>query len=267
MKAGQSLLLLVSGGASALAEVPQQGFGLEALRAENAKLLASGLDIHAVNARRREFSRIKGGGLLSHFSGARADVLAISDVSGDDIAVIGSGIGACPPTPGFKCRTRIVASNAIARQSAAAQAGVLGMPVFANEENLYGDVYIVAKRLGVAIRNQAPGVAIHGGEPTVMLPESPGEGGRNQALALALAREIDGLENVCVLVAGTDGTDGPTEAAGGIVTGQSWALLPGGDDALERADAGTWLKQAGCLFVTGPTGTNVMDLMVVVRAD
>ncbi|MCB1462362.1 MAG: DUF4147 domain-containing protein [Nitratireductor sp.] len=262
----QSLLLLVSGGASALAEVPQEGFDLGTLRAENAKLLASGLDIHAINTRRRTLSRIKGGGLLSHFAGRRADVLAISDVEGDDISVIGSGIGACPAGANFDCRPRIVASNAIAREAASAEAAALDLEVVASEESLHGDVYQVARRLGAAIRDQAAGVAIHGGEPTVVLPDQPGEGGRNQALALALAREIDGMTGVCVLVAGTDGTDGPTDAAGGIVTGESWASLAGGEAALERADAGTWLRQAGALFVTGPTGTNVMDMAVVVKS-
>ncbi len=265
MGADQSLLLLVSGGASALAEVPAEGFDLAALRAENARLLASGKDIHAINARRREISRIKGGGLLSHFTGRSVEVLAISDVPGDDVAVIGSGIGLCPAQAGFACDTRIVASNAIARQAAAAKAEAMGLEVVANAESLHGDVFEVARLLGEAIRRQKPGVAIYGGEPTVVLPDEPGRGGRNQALALALAREIDGMDGVCVLVAGTDGTDGPTDAAGGVVTGADWQSLPGGEDALARADAGTWLDQAGCLFVTGPTGTNVMDLVVVVK--
>lgn len=265
MGADQSLLLLVSGGASALAEVPAGRLSLEELRKQNAALLASGKDIHAINAERRKISRIKGGGLLSHFSGRQVDVLAISDVPGDDIAVIGSGIGACPAGADFACSTRIVASNAIARQAAAEKAEALGFSVVANEESLHGDVFEVAKRIAESIRRQPPGVAVHGGEPTVVLPDDPGRGGRNQALALALAREIDGMDGVCVLVAGTDGTDGPTDAAGGIVTGADWQSLPGGEEALARADAGTWLDQAGCLFVTGPTGTNVMDLVVVVK--
>jgi hydroxypyruvate reductase len=109
----------------------------------------------------------------------------------------------------------------------------------------------------------APGALILGGEPTVILPENPGRGGRNQALALALSREIAGLPGLAVVVGGTDGSDGPTDAAGGIVDGATWG--PGAEDALARADSGTFLETRGALLVTGPTGTNVMDLLVAVK--
>ncbi|MEP5091100.1 MAG: MOFRL family protein, partial [Paracoccaceae bacterium] len=86
---------------------------------------------------------------------------------------------------------------------------------------------------------------------------------RNQALALNLAREIQGTEGLTILVAGTDGSDGPTDAAGAIVDGNTWDASA--EDALVRADAGTWLDQRGALLRTGPTGTNVMDLMIALR--
>ena len=104
---------------------------------------------------------------------------------------------------------------------------------------------------------------VFGGEPTVVLPERPGRGGRNQALALALAREIAGQPGLTVIVGGTDGTDGPTDAAGAIVNGETWS-----EDALaylDNADSGSFLKKAGALLVTGPTGTNVMDLLIALR--
>ncbi|MEX0287190.1 MAG: MOFRL family protein, partial [Paracoccaceae bacterium] len=97
----------------------------------------------------------------------------------------------------------------------------------------------------------------------VVLPESPGRGGRNQALALALAREISGCEGLTVVVGGTDGTDGPTDAAGAVIDGATWG--DGADLALQRADSGSYLDRAGALLVTGPTGTNVMDLLVAIR--
>ncbi|MGG7645580.1 DUF4147 domain-containing protein [Rhodovulum sp. YNF3179] len=265
MSADETLLLLVSGGASALAECPAEGVSLDDLAAENARLLAGGQDIHAINARRRALSRIKGGGLLAAFGGAGATVLAISDVSGDDIAVIGSGIGQCPAAAGGTCETRIVASNAIARDAAAAAARAAGLAVHVNAEDLYGEVELLARALGPRLRALPPGVAILGGEPTVTLPPDPGRGGRNQALALALARQIAGEAGLTLLVAGTDGTDGPTQAAGGIVDGASWARATGGAEALARADAGRWLAAQRCLFTTGPTGTNVMDLMIALR--
>lgn len=259
-----SLLLLVSGGASALAEDLVAGRTLDDLRALNTRLLAEGLDITAMNAERRKVSRIKGGGLLAGFRGSRVRVLAISDVPGDDIAVIGSGIGAVPDDAGFASDTRIVASNAIARRAAARAARDMGLAVLADEEALHDDIRALAPRIGARVLDMQRGVLILGGEPTVVLPENPGRGGRNQALALELAREIAGRDDLTVLVGGTDGTDGPTDAAGGVVDGATWG--PGAAEALARADSGSYLEQAGALLVTGPTGTNVMDLLIALRA-
>lgn len=260
------LLLLVSGGASALAEVPKGEMTLDTLQRENARLVGSGLDIHAINAERRKFSAIKGGGLLSNFAGTSVQVLAISDVPADEIAVIGSGIGAAPPQSSeFAYGCRIVASNAIARTAVCEAAKGAGLAVRANEENLYVDVSGCADRVFRMLIEGEPGVYVLGGEPTIVLPPDPGEGGRNQALAAEIAKRISGTEGLSVLVAGTDGTDGPTNAAGGLVDGSSWKAAQGGEDALARADSGAWLEAAGCRFITGPTGTNVMDLLVAVK--
>ena len=111
----------------------------------------------------------------------------------------------------------------------------------------------------------APGLYIFGGEPTVVLPVEPGEGGRNQALAVAFAREIADSGDIFALAAGTDGSDGPTDSAGGYVTARDWDRVKGGASALAAADSGSWLRKSGGLFVTGPTGTNVMDLMLVLK--
>ncbi len=262
MPKGSHLLLLVSGGASALAEVPRDGVDLRTIAAMNARLLGSGLDIHAMNAERRRLSRIKGGGLLSAFRGARATVLAISDVQGDDVGVIGSGIGLVPPDAGFTSQTRLVGSNRVAREAAAAEAARLGIPVLGNAEALYDDVDAAAEVI-VAALDGRPGLWIWGGEPTVVLPPDPGRGGRNQALAALVAERIAGRAGLAALVAGTDGSDGPTQAAGGLVDGATWDAA--GSAALARADAGTWLESRGALFVTGPTGTNVMDLALALQ--
>ena len=263
MAPGSHLLLLVSGGASSLAEDLVPGATLNDLARLNTRLLSGGLDIGAMNARRRELSRIKGGGLISRFPGARVTVLAISDVPGDDIAVIGSGIGAPPENPGFAVHTAIVASNALARRAAVEVAQNQGLAVLSNEEALHDDYLSVAAQLGERLRQMNPGAMIFGGEPTVQLPESPGCGGRNQALALALAREISGCPGFTVVVGGTDGTDGPTDAAGAVVTGNTWT--DEATDALAKADSGRFLRDAGALLITGPTGTNVMDLVVAIR--
>ena len=260
---GSHLLLLVSGGASALAEAPRPGITLADITALNRELLASGQDIATMNATRTRLSRIKGGGLLSQFNGARVTVLAISDTSGDQIETIGSGIGLCPPRPGLICDTRIVASNAVARAAAATKAQSLGMSVHGNAETLYDDVAAAALLMTRTLPT-APGLMIWGGEPTAVLPPNPGQGGRNQALALHMAQAIRGRSDLSVLVAGTDGSDGPTTAAGGLVDGTTW------DDSaaafLRSADSGSYLATHAALFTTGPTGTNVMDLALALRA-
>lgn len=257
------LLLLVSGGASSLAEDLVPGKSLEDLGALNRQLLAEGLDIGAMNAERRKLSRIKGGGLLSHFRGARVTVLAISDVPGDDLGVIGSGIGALPDAAGFAAHADIIASNAHARTAAGSAAQEAGLDLLINDEAMHDDYLTVATRIGEHLRQMPKGVMVFGGEPTVVLPEEPGRGGRNQALALALAREISGQAGMTVIVGGTDGTDGPTDAAGAIVTGDTWSDEAA--DYLRRADSGSYLDKAGALLVTGPTGTNVMDLVIAIR--
>ena len=260
---GSHLLLLVSGGASSLAEAPVEGVTLEDLKRLNAHLLSRGLDIGRMNAQRRKVSLIKGGGLLRAFSGKRATILTISDVPGDDPAVIGSGIGLPPENPAYECQLICTASNAIARAAVAEAAAANGLTVLANEENLYDDVPILAEQLGQRIAAMEPGLMIFGGEPTVHLPQHPGRGGRNQALALALSQAIAGRDDITILVGGTDGTDGPTEAAGGIVTGRTWG--PGAARSLEKADSGNYLADHDALLVSGPTGTNVMDVAIAIR--
>lgn len=263
MEPGTRLLLLVSGGASSLAEAPVPGWTLAELQALNTRLLSQGLDIAAMNAQRRKLSRIKGGGLLRGFRGLAVRVLAISDVPGDDLAVIGSGIG-CPPSPcAFDHHARIVASNAVARLAAVDRARALDLPVLRNAQSLHDDLNLLAVRIGADLRTMPPGVMVLGGEPTVVLPPEPGRGGRNQALALALAREIAGIGGLTVVVGGTDGSDGPTDAAGGVIDGSTWGQ--GADRALARADSGSYLAQKDAQLVTGATGTNVMDLLIALR--
>lgn len=260
---GSHVLLLVSGGASSLVEVPRPGLTLADLAALNRALLASGKDIGTMNAERSQHSMIKGGGLLAQFRGARVTVLAVSDTRGDSIATIGSGIGVALPRPGLQVETRIVASNTVARAAAADRARSLGLNVRDAGEVLYDDVAACADLMARGLP-QGPGLVIWGGEPTVILPDNPGRGGRNQALALHMARHIGGQGDVSVLVAGTDGNDGPTEAAGGLVDGATWGA--GAEAALLRADSGSFLAARQALFTTGPTGTNVMDLALALRA-
>lgn len=263
MPAQSHLMMLVSGGASALAEAPVDGLDLQGLKQRTTEMLGSGADIHAMNKLRKTLSRIKGGKLLQNFAGARITTLAISDVEGDALSVIGSGIGDAPDAPSFQFSPHIVASNAIARQAAAQAATSQGLAVKTNAETLYADITTLGPRLARSLVSGPSGLHIWGGEPTVVLPPDPGRGGRNQALALIIARELAGHDGIRVLVAGTDGTDGPTDAAGAIVDGTTWQAS--GAQALTRADAGSWLEGHGALLRTGPTGTNVMDLVIALK--
>lgn len=263
MAEGSKLLLLVSGGASALSEALPNNVTLEDWQQLTDQMLAAGFNIGQINARRKETSQLKDGKLLEGFKGAQVRVLAISDVEGDDIDIIGSGTGSSKRCPA-PTSTALIGTNQIARNASAAKAESMGYTVVENTECLYDDVEVLSDLLGKKLRDAAPGVYIFGGEPTVKLPENPGSGGRNQALALGIAEHIAGRDNILVLVAGTDGSDGPTDAAGGIVDGSTASDLDAMRDALKRADAGTYLRAHDAIFITGPTNTNVMDIVVAI---
>ena len=291
------LLFLISGGASSLVEVPAAGLGLAGLAQINRWLLASGLAITEMNLIRKAVSRIKGGGLLAWLGGRAVRALAISDVPGDDPAVIGSGL--LVPAPALAAQVRgldlpdwlrdwveaglsdrcavsvrgaeieLVATLAQAKQAAVDQAARLGLAVHLHPGLVAGDAAEQGRALARALRVGAAGVHVWGGETTVRLPSDPGRGGRNQHLALAAALELAGGAGCYLLSAGTDGGDGPTEDAGALVDGTTVERAAGegldARDALRRADSGTLLAATGDLIHTGPTGTNVMDLMLGLR--
>lgn len=286
-------LFLLSGGASSLVEVLPTGARLADLQQLNRYLLGSGMDIHAINRLRQACSLIKGGRLASRLAGRKAEVLAISDVEGDDPAIIGSGLltpsrsmpvaeAELPPAlrqlrvttpqprpgdPAFQgISYDIIASNAMALKAAAECAQSLGIPVHRHGQFLRGEAADLGARLAETLLRGSPGIHLWGGEPTVTLPDAPGHGGRMQALALAAARVLEGHGDVFLLAAGTDGSDGPTEDAGAVIDGgTAERCRRGGHDpveALAAADAGSALALSGDLLHTGPTGTNVMDLVI-----
>jgi glycerate 2-kinase len=266
MDSDSHLLFLVSGGASALVELPANNDSLEKLQEITNQMLAQGLDIAAINKRRKQLSLIKGGKLLGKFAGKKLTILAISDVEGDGIGLIGSGIAMTNKVSDHvEATTQIIASNKIARDACAQKARMLGFGICENAETAYGDVEEVAKNIVERVKNGAEGVYIFGGEPTVVLPPNPGRGGRNQQLALLMAGMLAMQSGIELLVAGTDGSDGPGDAAGGFADGASFNSVAGGRDALAAADAGNFLAKSGNLFVTGPTGTNVMDLIIAIK--
>lgn len=296
------VLVLLAGGASVLVERLPDGVTLEQWRDVNDWLLGAGLDIHALNFVRKRISLIKGGRLARRLAPRRVRCLIISDVPGDDPAVIGSGplvadsaanarspfpierapdlvrelLAKAAPAPSAGdpafggVELKIVATLDEAKTAAVEAAKGQGYRVRLEPEFVRGDAVAAGERLAQALTGAEPGSFwVWGGETQVTLPEHPGQGGRCQSLALAAARSLRGRDDLFLLAAGTDGTDGPGEEAGALVDG---GTIDRGESAgfdalraLEHADAGTFLAASGDLVRTGPTGTNVMDLILGLR--
>lgn len=287
------LLFLISGGASSLVEVLPEGVTPEQLQQINQWLLASGLDIDAMNRVRKGCSAIKAGRLAAHLHGHHVTQLLLSDVPGSDPHVIGSGLlmphgssdlatGHLPlpewisemlskapplPEPGHFAliTTHLLASNHNARLAAQYAAEQSGFPVALHDYDFQGRAELLGDEFARTIRAEPAVLHIWGGEATVKLPPQPGRGGRCQHLALSAALHLAG-SNGLLLAAGTDGSDGPGEDAGALVDGGTVIRgeLEGlsARQALQEADAGNFLEASGDLIQTGPSGTNVMDLIL-----
>jgi hydroxypyruvate reductase len=285
------VLLLISGGSSSLVESLPVGVRLEDLQRLNAWALASGRDIGSVNSLRQRLSLLKGGRLLTYLGRRRVLALLISDVPGDDPSVIGSGLvgdAVQQPLPTglpawlssllnrVAVERRVEPSCQISRHivatlddalAAAERAGrALGLDTRRAPRRFAGDAVQLATDFCHEMKVSSAGLSIWGGESTVRLPSNPGRGGRNQHLALAAARLLVSHDELTLLAAGSDGTDGPTSDAGAIVDSETIERgTLGGldvDTCLARADSGAFLEASGDLLHSGPTGTNVGDLVL-----
>ena len=303
--ADDHVIALISGGASALLPAPAQGISLADKQALNAALLASGLDIVEMNMIRQQVSTSKGGGLLSQAAPAPVSAYIPSDVVGDDLRAIASGptvaplgtktsarerlqqVGAWDTLPASitvhmqgpdvnddlpKATNTLVGSN---RQSVEAAAAHLrpDFNVIAIDDPLVGDVDTAAQTIITALDNQlpvsAPTAIVWGGETTVQL-QGDGRGGRNQEMALLVAQHLNDCnptQGIHFLSGGTDGRDGPTDAAGAIVDAGTWARITdaGLDPAALLANNNSYaaLQASGDLLITGATGTNVADIQIL----
>ncbi len=311
-ESSETLVVLLSGGASALTSCPAPGVGLDALRETTELLLRAGAEIAELNCVRKHLTRIAGGRLAAATRARATLVLAISDVRGDDWATLGSGPCAADPTryadalavlsrrsllarvpeavrrhleegaagrqpesvkPGdpalARVRNALVASNRDALVAAREAGRAQGLATRIVTEGLSGEACVAGRRvaaLAQAVRPGPPQLLLFGGETTVTV-RGGGRGGRAQELALAAAIALAGDERVALLAAGTDGSDGPTPAAGAYADGGTLARgAAAGLDAgaaLAENDAYGFFAREGGAFVTGPTGTNVMDLVLV----
>jgi hydroxypyruvate reductase len=307
------VLCLVSGGASALLPLPAAPITLEEKQAVTRLLLASGANIHEINAVRKHISEIKGGQLARLAAPATVEALLLSDVIGDDLDVIGSGPtapdastfgaaaailerygildrvpapvrsrleqgqrGEIPETPKPRdplfagVRNTVVGGNRLALDAARKHARQLGFHTLVLASEIQGETRDVARMHAAMAREivasgqpvKPPACLITGGETTVTLKGS-GLGGRNQEFVLAAALDIAGLERTVVFSAGTDGTDGPTDAAGAVADGDTLRRNPEAARYLAGNDSYHYFESLGDLVMTGPTGTNVMDVRIV----
>jgi hydroxypyruvate reductase len=293
-------VVLISGGGSAMLELPIAGVTLEDLQALNQCLLRSGLAISQINTIRSAVSQVKAGGLARLAAPAHVVGLILSDVPGEDPASVASGPTATAQNPrraaGAILRAAdlwemipasvraaleapaaprrrhpapvnvVIASNRDACRAAAAAARSLG---FASTRpgRLNGEARGAGARLGQRLRQLSAGAClVSGGETTVTIDADAGRGGRNQELALQAALVMEGMPQLAMMAFATDGIDGPTDAAGAIVTGltasdiRKHGLSP--EESLEAHDSYPALDAAGALLRTGATGTNVADIVV-----
>ena len=311
------LLVLISGGGSALTPAPAPPITLEEKQALTRLLLRAGATINQLNAVRKHCSILKGGQLARAADGARVHALLLSDVIGDPLDVIASGPtapdestyaealdilerfgiaeqvapsirrrleegrrGAIPETPKpgdplfARVTNTVIGNNQLVVTAAVERARALGFAPHLLTRTLEGEAREVGARFVRMARDiragsgpvRPPCCLIAGGETTVTVT-GQGSGGRCQELAVAAAIQMAGLPDVVVLAAGTDGSDGPTTAAGALADGESAARAGalGVDLAARLADndANPALAALGDLIVTGPTNTNLLDLYLV----
>ena len=297
-QSGDHVVALISGGGSALLPAPVAGVSVADKAAVNQLLLASGADIGAMNMVRQRLSRLKGGGFAAIAAPARITAFVLSDVIGDDLRVIASGPTTAPIGTNQDAREMlqnldiwdrvpnavrghlaragdpaVTPDNAVNRLIGSNQMSINAMLTLDPaatlwHEPLTGDVVRAAEQV---VGQFDRGITLAGGETTVTI-RGTGLGGRNQELALrvaVLAEQAGWGGNWVFLSGGTDGRDGPTDAAGGLVDQGTLARMRGAGldplDVLARNDSYNGLLAAEDLLMTGATGTNVADLQVLIR--
>ena len=294
------VIVLISGGASSMIELPLRGVSVDELSVTNQLLLASGAPIEEVNQVRSALSQLKSGGLARFAAPAQVVAFILSDVVGDRLGSIGSGptvVRASQPEKAIQIlkdyriwesvprtvqealerpRTKptsarrpinvLVGSNQTVREAAAAKAKELGFKPEILPGNMAGEARVAGWKLASQLQAAKPRAClIMGGETTVRI-RGEGKGGRNQELAVGAAMALEGIDRFALLSLATDGVDGPTDAAGARLDAKSiqrakdLGFYP--DAALARNDTYPLLDAIGSLIKTGPTGTNLNDLAV-----
>ncbi len=292
-----TVLFLLSGGGSALFEKPL--VPLAELQDVTKQLLACGADIVEINTIRKRLSAVKGGKFAAHCVPAQVEAVILSDVLGDPLDMIASG-PVSPDSLGCGDALRIAEKYALKLSEAAQRCLNEETPKSLSNVNaqIVGSVRELCRAASDACRamgyepvlltdqldceareagrflaailrahaNDGKKLAFLAGGETVVHLTGNGLGGRNQELALAACEGLRGMKNAAVISVGSDGTDGPTDAAGGYVDGDTFDALKAADldlhTVLQNNDAYHALQTVGGLIVTGPTGTNVNDIAI-----
>ena len=290
------VVFLVSGGGSALFECVD--FPLSDLSALTKQMLGSGASIEEMNTVRKHLSMVKGGRFAEHVCPAKIYAIVLSDVVSSRLDVIASGPAVADSSTAAETQAII---DKYSLSLTERQKAIVGRETPKKIENAIHEVSgsvaelcLAAKRAAEALGYEAKIVndsisgeareegaymgklaaslkkegktnlaLIFGGETVVQLKGS-GLGGRNQELSLAAARYIGGMDNVAVFSVGSDGTDGPTDAAGGYVDGETLSRIPDYDELLDNNDSYNALRLSDGLIFTGPTGTNVNDFAAII---
>ncbi len=297
LSADDTVLFLLSGGGSALFEKPL--IPLEEMQDVTGQLLACGADIVEINTIRKRLSGVKGGKFAAHCAPAKVEAVILSDILGDPLDMIASGpvspdsatcedalriaekyalrlsedakrcLGVETPKSLPNVSARIVGSvRELCRAAGDACSSMGYEPVFLTDL-LDCEARDAGRFLASILRSHAADgkkLAFLAGGETVVHLTGKGKGGRNQELALAACEGIRGMKNAAVISVGSDGTDGPTDAAGGYVDGDSFDELKAAgmdlSEVLKDNDAYHALKAIDGLIITGPTGTNVNDVCI-----
>lgn len=291
------LIVLISGGTSALVEKTKPEVSLEMLIQANEWLLSSGLAIEEINTIRSALSGIKGGQILSITDKLKVTNLLLSDVLSNKPEFIGSGMFVASAAQSEistsipqwlkllldKCHqnsmlnslnvdTKIIASNILLLNELSKKFKARDSCSVHMQAPLSKSIDHEADIIANTMLTGNSGVYIWGGEPTVDfsgLTTNVGKGGRNQHLALLIADKLKSIGNIMVLCIGTDGTDGNTDDAGALIDGQT--ITRGIDEGysatncLSQYDSGSFLQASGDIIYTGATGTNVMDVVIAYK--
>lgn len=248
LQSGELAICLVSGGGSAMLEYPKPGISMDYIKQESDRLMKAGADINILNARRKELSAIKNGGLAQAIRPAKVITIVISDTPGAPIETVASG----PSLPSDKV---IMAADHLTLQKAILKADPNLRPL---PELLNGE----ARVLGATLAQQTAGF-VATGETTVSVV-GKGRGGRNHELVLGALQHWRTQQNSngLLLSLGTDGIDGSSDAAGAFCDEEVLARAPDPSPSLLNNDAHHYFQALNAQIKTGPTGSNVADLVI-----